>query len=111
MEKQELHKITTVEAMQDKDKDKDGNPIFTKYQHFITPIEYIIEDYSSLDNIRIYLPQYGECKELYSEKPLSKSLVNTHNSVNTPNNIFHKNSKELPKIHVKLPNGKVEVYK
>jgi len=108
MEKQELHKITTVEAMQDKDKDKDGNPIFTKYQHFITPIEYIIEDYLSLDNIRIYLPQYGECKELYSEKPLSKSFVNTHNQTD---NIF-KNSKNLPpEIHVTGQYGKKLVYK
>jgi len=59
MNKDELQNITD-ESIKDK---------YTKYYHFITPIQNIINDYELLDNIRIYLPKNGECKELYSEKP------------------------------------------
>jgi len=57
MDQQEVEKIPD-NAMED-----------NKYYHFITPIKYIIEDYDLFNNIRIYLPEYGECKKLYSEKP------------------------------------------
>jgi nicotinamidase-related amidase len=62
MNKDELQNITD-ESIKDK---------YTKYYHFITPIQNIINDYELLDNIRIYLPKNGECKELYSEKPSSE---------------------------------------